>query len=406
MERAVLEGLFSLRGKIELGLGPINRLLERMGRPDRDLNLIHLAGTNGKGSSLVGLEALLLASGYRTGAFISPHLVRFNERYRLDGLSASDAQVDAALAAVCDALGCRPEDLAQAQEKSLGASFFEISFAMALWLFKEQAVDWALIETGLGGRLDATNGLLGPKAVLITKIGLDHMDYLGADLRSIAREKLGIAKPGAPLFWARQEPGLDDLAQARADALGVPLIPVDPGLTQGMSLGLAGAHQAENLSSSLALYRHLCPPERRLSPAQEAQVLGQLSWPGRLEYVTPSLLLDGAHNAQGLAALLAHLKAQHRGQKILLGLGWMQGKNLLEGFDPMGLDLEYLPLVGSYYGAESDPESSLVPLGPTWAPKSPGEALKSWQEGEFKAFDLVVLAGSLYLLGQLKALMP
>lgn len=403
MERAVLDALFNLRGKVELGLGPTKRLLEALGRPERGLKLVHFAGTNGKGSTLVGLESLLIASGYRTGAFISPHLVRFNERYRINGEPINDDLLDSGLEAVCAALGTSPQELPERDEKTLGASFFEISFALALWVFQHSKVDWALIETGLGGRLDATNAIKQPKACVITRIGMDHMDYLGETLEQIASEKLGIVKPGAALVLAPQQESVRQQALSRAQEVAAPLIEADPKALEGVALGLKGSYQQENLATALAAYHHLCPKKRRLSPVVEAQVLAQLRWPGRLEYAAPNLLLDGAHNHEGLQSLLQYLNAAHQGQKILLGLGWMQGKDLLGPLSEGPENLTFLPLKGSFYGAEPNPEKYLKPLGPTWATMSPLEALEAWRQGQFEDFDLTVLAGSLYLIGQIKA---
>jgi len=403
LDKASLDALFNLRGKVELGLGPMNRLLEALGHPESGSRIIHLAGTNGKGSTLAGLETLFLASGYTTGAFISPHLVHFNERFRLNGQPASDALVDAALEQVCAALGVSVAGLGQTSEKELGASFFEISFAMALLILK--GADWLLVETGLGGRLDATNALQHPLATVITRIGFDHMDYLGQSLPEITGEKLGIFKPGAAAFLAPQEPEVVELARSKALELGVPLWEADRQSLAGMPLGLAGRHQEENLATSLLVYRQLCPPERRLDPNAEARALASVRWAGRLERVGENLLLDGAHNAQGLAALLAYLKEFHGGKKILLGLGWMTGKNLLEGFDGTGLDLTFLPLAGGFFQAEPDPRNALVLLGPCLAPHSPKAALGAWRAGGFKDFDLVVFSGSLYLVGQFKSLL-
>lgn len=405
MDRAVLDALFNLRGKIELGLGPTTRLLEKLGRPERGLDVVHIAGTNGKGSTLAGLEALLSASGFKTGAFISPHLVRFNERYRINGRPVEDGTLDRALEAVCAALGVRPEDLPRTDEKTLGASFFEISFALALWIFAQEGVDWALIETGLGGRLDATNALEAPRACVLTRIGLDHMDYLGETLPEIAQEKLAILKPGALAVLAPQVELVRALARRKAQDLGLELIEAQPEATEGLELGLVGAYQRENLATALTAYQRLCPPARQLDRAGVAQTFKNLRWPGRLEYVAPNLLLDGAHNQDGLAGLLAHLKERHGHQRILLGLGWMQGKNLLEPLQETDLDLTFLPLKGRFYGAEPQPEASLRPLGPCLEPLDPGDALTAWRRGEFDRFDLTVLAGSLYLIGELKALL-
>jgi len=396
LDPRILDALFGLRGKVELGLGPSNRLLERLGRPELDLKWVHLAGTNGKGSTLAGLEALFLASGAHTGAFISPHLVRFNERFRLDGQPVSDIQLMAALTHVCALLGTRPEALPRATEKALGASFFEISLSLAMVIFKEAAVDWALIETGLGGRLDATNALQNPKASVITRIGLDHREYLGETLAEIALEKLAILRPHTPSFLAPQTPQINQLALDYAQSRGLDLQPC-PTL-EGWDLGLNGAHQKENLGTALACFNHLCP--NQLDEAAQKEALAQVRWPGRLEYVNPHFLIDGAHNAQGLASLFQYLRDQHPGKHILLALGWMTGKRLFEGLDQSGLDLTWQPIQGGFQGAEPNPEATLSTFGPCL----PTKVLSQFCAHLPPQFDLIVLAGSLYLLGEFKSL--
>ena len=403
MRQADLEGLFSLRGKVKLDLGPMRRLLSRLGNPQNNLRIVHFAGTNGKGSTLVTLESLLLASGFSVSSFISPHLVRFNERFRVDGNESSDQAVEAALSTVCEALGIEIADLASAEEKQLGASFFEISFAMALLI--GQSSEWMLVETGLGGRLDATNGIEAPEACIITRVGLDHMEYLGSTLEEIALEKLGIFKQGAKVFLAPQETIVANLARVQAEALGLSLYEASTEDVPALELGLLGSHQQENAATAYLAYQHLCPASRQLNEQALAHCLEQVCWPARLEMIGDRLLLDGAHNQAGLSSLLTFLKEKYSQQKILLGLGWMQGKELFNAFDPQGLDLTFLPLRGRFFGAELSPETALEHIGPILAPRSITQAYQDWQAGDLDRFDLVVFAGSLYLIGELKALL-
>jgi len=396
-----LSGLFNLRGKVALGLGPMERLLDRLNHPEQNKQIIHFAGTNGKGSTLVAVEALLIASGYSVTSFISPHLVEFNERFRLQGEPVSDAGLHGALEQVCQSLGVQIADLEHTDPATLGASFFEISFAMALLI--GQASDWLLVETGLGGRLDATNVLQSPKGCVITSIGLDHMEYLGDTLGSITGEKLGILKPGAAVFLAPQAPEVTLLVRQKAAVMGLTLFEANQEQIQGMTLGLKGAHQQENLATACLVYQELCPPQKQMDAQTLALCLSSLSWPGRLEFIGPDVLVDGAHNQGGFNSLIAYLKANHRGKKILLGVGWMGGKALFEGLDLSGLDVTFIPLSGTYPGAEAHPELALSPHGPTLEPKRVALAYQEWKDGVYEGFDLLVIAGSLYLIGELKA---
>lgn len=401
MDPAQLSGLFNLRGKVSLGLGPMEGLLAKLPSLKEHRQTIHFAGTNGKGSTLVTLESLLLASGESVCSFTSPHLVKFNERFRVDGKSVSDQKLQEALGEVCQALGVGVEDLAQTTSEQLGASFFEISFAMALLIGRHS--DWMLVETGLGGRLDATNVLKAPRACVITSIGLDHTEYLGTDLASITKEKLGILKPGASVFLAPQAEEVGSLVRQHVRDMGLTLFESDPKELKGLSLGLSGEHQKENAATSVLIYRQMVPPEKQLGPIEVAHCLAEVSWPGRLERLEEDILLDGAHNQAGFGRLLAHLKTHYKGKRVLLAVGWMQGKDLFDEVQTEDLDLTFLPLVGEYYGASAHPETELSKLGPTLSPKRVALAYEEWKAGRYEGFDLLVIAGSLYLIGELKA---
>jgi dihydrofolate synthase/folylpolyglutamate synthase len=271
-----------------------------VGDPQRRYAVVHIGGTNGKGSTAAFTAAMLRATGLRVGLYTSPHLVSFTERIVVDGVPIAEEAVAAWTA--------RLRPLAEERE----ASFFEITTAIAFADFAARGVEVAVVEVGLGGRLDATS-IVEPLACGVTRIALEHTDYLGDTLEAIAREKAGIAKPGVPLFTTEMEAGLVDVMRdvvERTDDGGPGtggLRVVDPALAAGYRLGLAGPHQVANASLALALVAAL--PER-YRPDAEAVAAG-LSWariPGRFDR-RGRWLFDVAHNPDGMHALVAAIRA-------------------------------------------------------------------------------------------------
>jgi dihydrofolate synthase/folylpolyglutamate synthase len=295
-----LEFLYPRTTQIKFGLDTTRRLLEAVGEPQRHFPTIHVAGTNGKGSVATLIATTLQASGWKVGLYTSPHLVSFRERIRVGGLPISEAAVAAWTAHL------------QPLIEETGATFFEISTAIAFADFAARQVDLAVIEVGLGGRLDSTNVIV-PLASVITHIALDHQKYLGETTHAIAREKAGIAKPGIPLVIGEPEPdlvgvileaGRETVETLSAGASFVPVV-VPPEATFEGPLGLLGLHQRRNAAIAATVLDLLPPPFR---PAREvtaaafagARVAGRLDRRGRW-------LFDVAHNPDGMRALTAAL---------------------------------------------------------------------------------------------------
>jgi dihydrofolate synthase/folylpolyglutamate synthase len=307
-----IEYLFGIRllGQ-KLGLETMRRLLERMGNPERALRFIHIAGTNGKGSVAAMCHAVLQAAGIRTGLYTSPHLVSFCERFQINGQPIAEAEV-VRLVEHLQPLLKRHEQRAP--------TFFEVTTAMALQYFREQHVDVAVWETGLGGRLDATN-VVTPIVSVITNVAFDHMQYLGETLPQIAAEKAGIIKPGVPVVTAaRDEQALRVIRQECATR-GCRLIEVMEPLD--WETPLAGEHQRWNCATAVAAIR------ASGLPASDDQIragLRQTKWPGRFQ-VIGNVVLDGAHNAAGLAALLDALHKQFPGRPLTFIFGVLRDKN-------------------------------------------------------------------------------
>ncbi|MEO5378436.1 MAG: bifunctional folylpolyglutamate synthase/dihydrofolate synthase [Magnetococcus sp. DMHC-6] len=340
---------------IFLGLDRIERLLVGLGSPQAHLKIIHVAGTNGKGSCIAFLEAIFLAQGYRVASYVSPHLQYFNERIRLQGRGISDAQLVAYLERV---LRVNSEQC---------ATFFELTTAAALACFADWQPDWVLLETGLGGRLDATNAV-SPKLCLINNIDLDHQELLGTTLAQIAMEKGGILKSGVP---AAADPGsreAEGVLMAQAQRLKVPLwlkgqeydyIIQSDGLWRYRdALGeltlkapsLAGTHQFGNAALAVAGIRLLQRQGVLLSELAIQTGLTNTFWPGRLHCFLgpPCLLLDGAHNpaaARRLAQFLREMILTNgvRPEEIFLIFSAFRDKDIV------GMIHHLAPVVGSVW---------------------------------------------------------
>ena len=310
---ATIEYLFGIRmfGQ-KLGLETMRDLLRRLGNPERNLQFIHIAGTNGKGSVAAMCQSVLTTAGYRTGLYTSPHLVSFCERFQINGQLITEADVVRLVAKL------RP--LTETTEPR-PATFFEVVTALALEYFREQKVDVVVWETGLGGRLDATN-VVAPLVSVITNVAFDHMQYLGETLEQIAGEKAGIIKPGIPVVTAATGVTLDVIRQV-AGNLKSPLMVVTTGENR---TSLLGRHQTLNCAVAEAA---LHASGLKITGEQMHNGLAQTRWPGRFQIVSrePVVILDGAHNAAGATSLVETLRDQFAGKRIALVLGVLRDKN-------------------------------------------------------------------------------
>lgn len=334
------------------GLETIRGLLELVGDPQDRVPAVHVGGTNGKGSTAAMLAAILRAAGYRTGLYTSPHLMSFTERIRVNGASIDEAEVvrlTAELAAAC--AGRFAEEPAPPSPGRLPhPTFFELTTAMAFLHFARHEAEAAVIEVGLGGRLDSTN-VIRPRAVLLTNVGLDHQAYLGGTLAEIAGEKAGIIKPGVPVLTAAEGEGLTVFRRAASDR-GAPLLAVaeayrwrirdadvaglafdlagPAGSYDGLRIPLPGRHQVGNAVLAVAAAETLAAQGFRIRPDAIREGLAGVSWPGRLQLVpgAPRILLDGAHNPPGSAVLGAFL-AERRADlgRLALVFGVLKDKD-------------------------------------------------------------------------------
>jgi dihydrofolate synthase / folylpolyglutamate synthase len=338
--KASLEKLYALKTfGIKPGLETEERLLERLGHPERGLAAIHVAGTNGKGSVCAMLDSILRAAGFKVGLYTSPHLVRFNERIRVNGECIADAD----LAELFEAL--EPHAAAVAAEQGgREVTFFEFTTALAFEHFRRKGIRLAVIEVGMGGRLDATN-VITPLLSVITRISLEHTQYLGRTLAAIAGEKAGIIKPGRPVVCGANPEEADEVFRSAAAERGSDLVRAEDAATVRrvsqrlggqkvsvateatpygtVTLPLLGPHQLENCATAVAAVEALAAASGlAVPPAAVLKGLAAVRWPARLQVLqdTPPVLLDSAHNPDGARVLAGAIKELFRKQPV--GLIW------------------------------------------------------------------------------------
>jgi len=397
---------------IKLGLSSTQALLKRLGDPQNSFPSVHLAGTNGKGSSAAMLASVLTAAGLKVGLYTSPHLVSFRERFLVAGRMPSRQRLAQTMAQV--------RAVVVDQEPP---TFFEFTTALAFEYFKEQGVDLAVIETGLGGRLDATNVLL-PKVVLISDISVEHTQHLGASLKLIAWEKAGIIKPGRPVATQALKPQAARVVEARAKELKAPLFRLGrefkarwtrtglsyKGLSwemKGLKMELAGRHQGPNAALALAGLELLAQDGLDLSQEAVRRGLAEVVWPGRLHTISakPRLILDGAHNPGACRALVRTLERIER-RRLIVVLGAMADKDLRSMVRILGRAADRLILTRAAYERSAQPRqlarlAQEMGFGFRLVPELMA-ALAAAQAAAGPE-DLIVVTGSLFIVGEVLA---
>lgn len=397
---------------IKPGLARITRLLSALGNPQESFAAVHVVGTNGKGSTASILCSILSAGGYRTGLFTSPHLISFTERIRAGGIEIPEADVARLAERV---MAAAPE----------GTTFFEIITALAALHFAEAGVRIALFEAGMGGRLDATNALHGVLSV-ITPVSLDHTDYLGSRIAEIAAEKVGICKRGTPVVSARQHPEAARGIERHARELSCPLYRLGEefeadwregelsyrGLAltlEGLRPGLFGLYQKGNAACALAAAELLPGAGFPLPPQALAAGVESARWPGRMEFFpgSPRLLLDGAHNPAGAAAL-AEALAEIPRRRLLMVVGVMGDKELSGILGPL------LPLADAVFAVAPDIERALPAAelaaycrlaGASALNAGPVERGIALAREAAAPGDLILVCGSLFTVGEARSVL-
>jgi dihydrofolate synthase/folylpolyglutamate synthase len=377
---------------MRLGLDPMREACARTGHPERAFPAVHVAGTNGKGSVCAMVEAIARTHGLRTGLYTSPHLCRFAERIRVNGEPLDDA----ALATVLD----------RALESGPDLSFFEAATLAAFLAFRDAGVDVAVLEVGIGGRLDATNVIPTPRTAAITRIALDHTDRLGSTLVDIAREKAGIAKAGLEIVLGPMPPPVRAAIDAVAHALAATTVSADATSVAELPpqghIGLPGAHQVDNARIAAVLGARI-----GASPRAITEGIAAARWPGRLERIG-GFLLDGAHNPDGAEALARHLRSLSLPpEQVTLVFGTLGDKDWAAMLDTLA------PLATArFYVAPPASRSAIDPRA--MSARHPGVVAASIEEaldlaregaGQRQRAALCVICGSLVVVGQARALL-
>lgn len=398
-------------------------LLRRLNDPQEKFRVLHVAGTNGKGSVCSYLERILLEGNKQVGMFTSPHLVRINERFRINGRECANDRFLCGFHKVMDVVR-------EMEKENLNhPTFFELLFAMAMVIFQDEGMEYVILETGLGGRLDATNCVKSPLVTVITSIGLDHTAYLGDTILKIAAEKAGIIKPGVPVVCDGAREDALAVIEERAKKLGSPIYPLHPGLVAiskyggkclafsfdsgyykytDIRLSTPGIYQAGNAALALLTYEVL---KDKLLISRKAALKGieGARWPGRMEELRPGVILDGAHNEDGVEAFLKTVAFMGTGQDRLLfaAAGDKDYENMIAKLSKSGLFCEVI--VTEFAGGRAALAEGLYRLF-----KKYGTALVRREPDVRKAYHMALsdreqggtlfIAGSLYLAGQIKEL--
>jgi dihydrofolate synthase/folylpolyglutamate synthase len=397
--------LYSLGNEVltaKLGLERISALLQALGNPHQACRWVHVAGTNGKGSTCAMIEAGLRAAGVRTGLYSSPHLIEPTERIQISGRPVSQARFTRAFLKVHQTAG----RLLASAELDMHPTYFETVTAMAFVLFAEASLDTVVLEVGLGGRLDATN-VVTPELCVITPIDYDHQIFLGDTIQRIAAEKAGILKPGIPAVFAEQRPEAEAVLRARAQApyqlsrdWPITGLAIDARGSRfrirdvEIVCPLAGEHQAENARVAAIALAQL-----GVSPAGIAST----HWPARLELVSerPDIVIDGAHNPAGTRALAAYIRRFYSGRRIWLVYGALRDKAVAEMTSILFPLVHRVILTAPANSRAMAPQDISAPGARLT--RSIAEAIA--QLSAVPPEDVVFIAGSLYLAGEARALL-
>jgi dihydrofolate synthase/folylpolyglutamate synthase len=403
---------------IKLGLDQIRALASSLGHPERAYPSIIVAGTNGKGSVTAMIERALRAAGLRTGRYTSPHLVDLEERFAIDGRAISGSQFDAVARKVRDA----------ARLLASPPSFFEATTALALEVFRDERVDVAVLEVGLGGRLDATN-VVDAVGVAITAIDFDHEQYLGSTIEQIAAEKAAVIKGDAVVVLSANPPAVQEVVRGAADRAGARLVMAPDGVSADWSmidgqarlrlatprrpypdltLALRGRHQVDNALTAVRCLEELSAQGTFTIP-EAAIVAGltEVEWPGRLEYIPHdghTVIIDGAHNPAGARALASYLGETHR-RRLPMVVGVMRDKKvdaLIEALAPAASPFVFTAVTNPRAASPAELRTSAGRVAPGVAcVDAPGP--KDAVDLALTLGDPIVVAGSLYLVGEVRA---
>jgi len=395
---------------IKFGLSKTENLLKAFGNPHNGRRYVHIAGTNGKGSVAAFIGSILKEAGLKVGFYSSPHLVRFTERFRING---EEIRQDTTAGLI--------DELRRVFAPEAPPTFFEAATAMALIYFAREKTDLAIMEVGMGGRLDATN-VITPLVCGITNISLEHQDFLGNRLVDIAGEKAGIIKDGVDVVTAAAQPSVIKKFESIATEKGAPLWRVGKNIRyrttasgfhyrglglriRGLRLGLQGMMQAHNAALALGIIERLSEKGIRVSEENIRNGLQNTVWTGRMQIMgtNPTILLDGAHNPGALRMLARSIRAGFQYRRLILVIGVMADKAIGEMMRIIVPLADYVICTRPLYYRAADPEvlmKEVAPLG------RPGEKVSLLTDALTRAremagpHDLIVVCGSLFTVGE------
>lgn len=408
-----LHRIYSLRGgEIDLRLDRMSQALSLFDHPEKKIRSFHIAGTNGKGSTAAMLHRILVRAGYRTALYTSPHLVSFTERIRIGDQEIARDEV----------VALAEEITARTAEADVPLTFFEFITVLAFVYFARQRAEVAVVEVGLGGRLDATN-LVDPVICAITTISKDHEAYLGSDLISIAREKGGIIKPGIPVVCGALSKEVSQLFKKLAEDQGSPSYFLGSefsfslknqglfdytGIKQyfpALVLALRGRHQRANAAVAIAALE-LTTATFPVTEMAIREGLRTVVWPGRFEVICedPTVIIDGAHNGEGVEALAEAIEEFRHGKKVKLLFASMEDKDWQLMLDALVTVADEMVLTRVDMGRSADPHQLSKHLALT----VPHRVIEDSRTALYTLLtaaqpdEIIVVAGSLYLLGEIR----
>ncbi len=407
---------------IKFGLSNINKLLDLCGNPHYNLKMVHIAGTNGKGSTAATIASIMKEAGYKVGLYTSPHLIDFTERIKINGKDIEEAEV----VRLTEYIRSKIQD-SEFKDELERITFFEFTTAMALIYFKEEEVDIAAMETGMGGRLDATN-VIRPLVSVITNISVEHKEYLGDTIEAVAFEKAGIIKDGVSLITGVDQPSAFQVIERVCNEKGAPLYKLGRdfsfqrkgnnnfsynGINESfdlLTLNLRGGHQFQNASLAIATVETLKYKGFTIPPEAIIDGLGKVSWPGRLETVSqsPMIILDGAHNPAGAEVLARAAAEELKYDKLYLILGVMADKEVEGIISPLAPLAHEVILSRPKYERASKP-SDLLSLAKKYNMNSKAfedmrEAI-DYARSKAGGQDLIIISGSLFTVGEARGIL-
>ena len=409
--------------QVKLGLQTTQKLMDLLQNPHHHPRIIHIAGTNGKGSSIRFLEKLLLESNFKVAATTSPHLLHYRERFRFQGIPIAEKELEKIFWQVCEKCGIYPD--LPPQKWKIQPTFFEFSIGLAFFWFQKKKPDFILLETGMGGKLDATNVI--PKSLVsgISSISFDHTEFLGDTLEKIAKEKFGIIKKGSIIVSSPQPAsiqkmlkekfpqhkkflgGEDFYFQKNKDKISFHGKTSDKDILFSWKfMQLLGDYQYENAALALQIYLQIIPTKNWISKEKIATSLEKTKWLARLQYlkkITPHFLLEASHNESGIKLLGQYLKKNHSNKKILCLIHWMKKKKIFPELSKWNLtNIDFLPLDFKHLKANSAKDIfqklKSIHLN-SLAPISIQQFIKKYLKGDFFCYDLILCTGSIYFLG-------